>query len=141
MASPNVSHQLVVNEIAGRFDNFFKGKPCRSLTAPLDMRLLGFATKSEEDPNVVQPDVSVICDMDKVNDDNKYEGIPTLIVEVLSPSTRGKDMVTKLNLYMKSGASEFWVVDLEGKRIMQYFFRRKRYPEFNCFQSSIVQAF
>ncbi len=126
MTSPSFSHQLVVNEIAGHFYNFFKGKPCRSLTAPLDVRLFGFATKFEEDPNVVQPDLIVICDLDKVNADNKYEGIPALIVEVLSPSTKGKDLVTKLNLYMKSGVSEFWVVDLEGKRIMQYSFSKER---------------
>ncbi len=126
MTSPSFSHQLVVNEIAGHFYNFFKGKPCRSLTAPLDVRLFGFATKFEEDPNVVQPDLIVICDLDKVNADNKYEGIPALIVEVLSPSTKSKDLVTKLNLYMKSGVSEFWVVDLEGKRIMQYSFSKER---------------
>jgi Uma2 family endonuclease len=96
MASPSFNHQLVVNEIAWHFHNYFRGKSCRSLTAPFDVRLFGFATKFEEDPNVVQPDVIVICDTDKVSVDNKYEGIPTLVVEVLSPSTKAKDMVIKL---------------------------------------------
>jgi prevent-host-death family protein len=68
LASPSYKHQVVVNEISGHFYNYFKGKPCRSLTAPLDIRLFGYATKFEEDPNVVQPDVIVICDEDKVND-------------------------------------------------------------------------
>jgi len=126
LASPSFRHQIVVNEIAGSFYNFFKGKPCRSLTAPLDVRLFGFATKFEEDPNVVQPDLIVICDLDKVNADHKYEGVPSLVVEVLSPSTKGKDMAIKLNLYMKSGVSEFWIVDLEGKRIIQYSFSEER---------------
>jgi Uma2 family endonuclease len=99
-----------------------KGNPCRSLTAPLDVRLFGFAAKFEEDPNVVQPDVIVICDPDKVNQDNRYEGIPTLVVEVLSLSTKGKDMVVKLNLYMKSGVLEYWVVDPDNKNILQYSF-------------------
>jgi Uma2 family endonuclease len=106
LASPSFKHQIVVNEIAWHLYNYFRGKPCRSLTAPFDVRLFGFATKFEEDPNVVQPDVVVICDLDKVNESNKYEGIPTLVVEVLSPSTKGKDMVTKFNLYMKSGILE-----------------------------------
>ena len=122
LASPSFKHQIVVNEIAWHFNNYFRGKPCRSLTAPLDVRLFGFATKFEEDPNVVQPDVVVICDQDKVNESSKYEGIPTLVVEVLSPSTKGKDMVTKLNLYMKSGILEYWVVNLENKSILQYSF-------------------
>jgi Uma2 family endonuclease len=126
MASPGFNHQIVVNEIAGRFYNYFKGKPCRSLTAPLDIKLFGFATKFEEDPNVVQPDVIVICDPEKVNEDNKYEGIPTLVVEVLSPSTKGKDMVIKLNLYMKSGVMEYWVVDLDNRNIFQYSFSGER---------------
>jgi Uma2 family endonuclease len=126
MASPTLNHQIIVNEIAGHFYNYFRGKRSRPLTAPFDVKLFGFATKFEEDPNVVQPDVVVICDTDKVNEDNKYEGIPTLVVEVLSPSTKSKDMVVKLNLYMKSGISEYWVVDLETKNILQYCFSGER---------------
>lgn len=126
MASPSFSHQILVNEIAWHFHNFFRGKRCRSLTAPLDVRLFCFATKFEEDPNVVQPDIIVICDEDKVDEDNRYVGIPTLIVEVLSPSTKGKDMVAKLNLYMKSGVQEYWVIDLEGKSVIQYVFSQER---------------
>jgi len=126
LASPSFKHQIVVNEIAWHFNNYFRGKPCRSLTAPLDVRLFGFATKFEEDPNVVQPDVLVICDQDKVNESNKYEGIPTLVVEVLSPSTKGKDLAAKLNLYMKSGVPEYWVVNLENKSILQYSFSPAR---------------
>lgn len=126
LASPGFNHQVVTNEISVHFYNYFKGKPCRSLTAPLDVRLFGYATKFEEDPNVVQPDVLVICDEDKVNEDSKYEGIPTLVVEVLSPPTKGKDMVTKLSLYMKSGVSEYWIVDLHSKSIIQYSFSQER---------------
>jgi Uma2 family endonuclease len=126
LASPKVNHQMVVNEISWHFNNYFRGKKCRPLTAPLDVRLYGFATKFEEDPNVVQPDVVVICDLDKINADNKYEGVPTLVVEVLSPSTKGKDMVLKLNLYMKSGVAEYWVVDLEQKSLIQYAFSPER---------------
>jgi Uma2 family endonuclease len=126
LASPSFNHQVAVNEIAGIFYNYFKGKHCQSLTAPLDIRLFGFATKFEEDPNVVQPDIVVICDVDKVNDEGKYVGVPTLIVEVLSPSTKGKDIALKLNLYMKSGISEYWVVDLLNKTVMQYTFTKER---------------
>ncbi len=46
----------------------------------------------------------------------------------ISPATRGKDMATKLNLYMKSGVAEYWLVDLEAKSIIQYAFH-ERNPE------------
>lgn len=126
LASPSFSHQVVVSEIAARFYAYFNGKPCRSLTAPLDVRLFGYATRFEEDPNVVQPDIVVICDEDKVTADGKYEGLPTLIVEVLSPTTKGKDMATKLQLYMKSGVSEYWIVDPQGKSVLQHVFSPER---------------
>ena len=126
LASPSFKHQVAVSEIAWHFHNYFRDKACRSLTAPLDIRLFGFATKFEEDPNVVQPDIVVICDQEKVNTDGRYEGIPALVVEVLSPSTRGKDLAAKLNLYMKSGVREYWVVDLERKSIFQYIFSAER---------------
>ena len=125
LASPGFRHQMMVNEIAWHFNNYFKGHPCKSLTAPLDIRLFGIATKFEEDPNVVQPDVMVICDTNQVID-NRYEGVPTLIVEVLCPSTKGKDMAAKLQLYMKSGVCEYWIVDLESRSIMQYSFNEER---------------
>lgn len=125
LASPSYQHQVMVNEIFGQFYNYFRGKPCRALTAPFDVRLFGYATKFEEDPNVVQPDVLVICDHDKVQN-NKYEGVPTLIVEVLSPSTQSRDMVAKLHLYMRSGVSEYWVVDWENKKVYQYSFSPDR---------------
>lgn len=126
LASPGFRHQVVVNEISGHFYNYFKDKPCRSLTAPLDVRLFGFATRFEEDPNVVQPDVMVICDEEKISEDNKYEGVPTLVVEVLSPSTKGKDMAIKLHLYMRSGVLEYWIADPAQKMMTQYSFSDER---------------
>ncbi len=125
MASPGFTHQVVVNEIAWNFNNYFRESPCRSLTAPLDVKLFGYATKFEENPNVVQPDIIVICDENNVKE-NKYQGIPAMVVEVLSPTSKGKDLVLKLNLYMKSGILEYWVVDIENKSIMQYIFSRDR---------------
>ena len=58
--------------------------------------------KSEDNINVVQPDIVVICDTENIDDKRKYNGVPTLVVEVLSKSTRSKDMIIKLNLYMKT---------------------------------------
>jgi len=126
LSSPGYYHQVVVNEIAGQFYNFFKNRSCSSLTSPLDVKLSGYAIKFEEDPNVVQPDIMVICDEENISENNEYEGTPSLIVEVLSPSTKRKDQVLKLNLYMKSGVQEYWIVDLEKKIIFQYCFNQER---------------
>lgn len=126
LASPSFRHQVVVREILLRLCDYLGSNPCQALVAPLDIHLYGYATKFSEDPNVVQPDIVVICDPEKVADDGKYEGTPTLIVEVLSPSTRSKDQVIKLNLYMRSGVVEYWVVDPDHGTIWQYSFTPER---------------
>ncbi len=126
MSSPSFQHQLLVNEISWQLNNYFRDiKECISLTSPLDIKLSGYAPNFEENPNIVQPDLVVICDQENVNKD-KYEGTPSLIIEVLSPTTKSKDLVLKLNLYMKSGIKEYWIVDKEKKKIMQYIFTENR---------------
>ncbi|MBN2221364.1 MAG: Uma2 family endonuclease, partial [Vallitaleaceae bacterium] len=120
MASPSHRHQVAIREIFGQFYNFFGDKSCSTLTAPFDVRLKNDSPTFEEDPNVVQPDILVLCDEENIDEKGKYHGVPTLVVEVLSPSTRGKDMVKKLNLYMMSGVKEYWAVDLEEENFFVY---------------------
>lgn len=120
MASPNHAHQVAVREILVQFYNFFKGKTCSPLTAPFDVRLKNDSPKFEDDPNIVQPDILVLCDSENVDDKGRYHGVPTLLVEVLSPSTRGKDMIKKLSLYAFSGVQEYWVVDPDNGNIIVY---------------------
>ena len=127
LASPSFRHQVIVREVLLQLCNYLgENSPRQALTAPLDVHLHGYATKFSEDPNVVQPDIVVICDPEKVTAHGKYEGIPTLVVEVLSPSTRSKDLVTKLSLYMRSGIAEYWVVDPDNKTVWQYAFTPDR---------------
>lgn len=129
LASPSFQHQVIAGEVFGHLRDYFRNGPCQAVAAPLDIRLFGWATKFEEDPNVVQPDVVVICDPENVTDDGKYEGIPTLVVEILSPSTRGKDLTTKLELYRRSGIKEYWIADPKNKTVVQYSFDEEREPE------------
>ncbi|PKM94876.1 MAG: prevent-host-death protein [Firmicutes bacterium HGW-Firmicutes-1] len=125
MASPLFKHQVAVNEIFGHFYNWFKGKPCRPLTSPFDVKLFNNAKRFEDDPNVVQPDILVMCDEEKVTTEGKYEGTPTLVVEVLSKSTRSKDMVKKMNLFMNSNIKEYWLVDTEKELTYVYYFEER----------------
>lgn len=118
LSSLAYNHQVCVSELFVIFYNWFKGKKCRPLTAPFDVTLI----KSENNINVVQPDIIVICDPDKVNASGKYKGVPTLVVEVLSKSTRSKDMLKKLDLFMQTDVREYWIVDPDKREAHVYCF-------------------
>lgn len=100
--APSRKHQDIVVEISRQISNYLKDKPCRLYTAPFDVRL--------ESDTVVQPDLSVICDKNKL-DDKGCNGAPDVIIEILSPSTAAKDMKIKLALYERHGVKEYWVVE------------------------------
>lgn len=120
LSSPVYSHQVAVGEIIAALYNWFKGKKCRPLTSPFDVTLI----KGKDNINVVQPDIIVICDIDKIDASGKYQGVPTLTVEVLSRSTRRKDMLKKLELYMQTGVKEYWMVDPDKKEVSVYNFEK-----------------
>lgn len=63
-----------------------------------------------KEENVVQPDLCVICDENKI-DEKGCNGAPDLIIEVLSPSSSTMDLKDKRQLYQKTGVLEYWVVD------------------------------
>ena len=138
LSSPLFPHQVAVNEIFVQFYNFFKGKPCRPLTAPFDVKLYNEADKFEDDPNVVQPDILVICDPQMINAKGSYDGIPSLVVEVLSRSTKSKDMIIKSSLYMRSGVSEFWMVDTEIKTVTVYVFESRKLVENRTYKADDI---
>lgn len=99
--SPGFRHQDISAAITSALRAFLKGKPCRAVAAPMDVRL--------SDTDVVQPDVLVVCDSRKITETH-IEGAPDLVVEIASPSTSGHDRTLKLNLYAKHGVKEYWVV-------------------------------
>ena len=121
LASPFYPHQKAIKEIFGEFINWFRDKKCEPLAAPFDVTLF----KSEKNICVVQPDILVICDRDKIDKKGRYTGVPSLVVEVLSESTSSKDNVIKLNLYMSTGVKEYWIVNTESKEIYIYVFNGK----------------
>jgi prevent-host-death family protein len=116
LASPTFNHQRIVGELYVAFYNGFKGKPCTVMVSPFDVTLF----RSEDNPSVVQPDLLVMCDRHKVDAKGKYRGTPDLVVEVLSKSTRSKDMLVKLDLYMQTGIREYWVVNPFNEEIHVY---------------------
>lgn len=119
MTSPKTVHQQVLGDLHAIFYNWFKGKTCRPMLAPYDITL----RRHPEDKNIVQPDLMVICDLEeKLNEKNYYMGIPSLMIEILSESTRGKDSVKKLDLYMSTGVREYWIVNPFNKQVTVFLF-------------------
>jgi Uma2 family endonuclease len=114
MSSPTVNHQSAALEIGHQLKTQLKGKPCRPFIAPLDVRL--FYKADNSDTTIVQPDVMVVCDKNKI-DRGFIKGSPDFILEVLSDSTRRMDMFYKTNVYAKAGVKEYWILDVETKAL------------------------
>lgn len=120
--SPSILHQRIIGNLYVYLRQAFKGKSCDVLLAPLDVHLF---KPDFKDPDVVQPDLIVACDIDETSQDQRYMGVPTLVVEVLSPSTKRKDMVEKLRCYMLSGVQEYWIVDPINETVITYRFEER----------------
>lgn len=115
MASPRVSHQDILFEIGYQLKTYLKGKKCRAFIAPLDVKLSGEKDNKKEF-NVVQPDIMVVCDQNKITEKN-IQGAPDLAIEITSPNNPSHDKLVKLNLYQKFGVKEYWIVSLEEQII------------------------
>ena len=122
MATPSSRHQEISGELFRQLANFLEGKPCKVYPAPFGVRLFEQDGDRPEDVDtVVEPDISVICDRDKV-DARGCKGAPDLIVEILSPSTRRHDRLVKLDLYQRAGVREYWIVNPITKIVQTYCF-------------------
>ncbi|SFH15025.1 prevent-host-death family protein [Desulfotomaculum arcticum] len=119
LASPKTAHQIALTELFGVFYNWFQGKECTPLVAPYDITL----KRNPENINVVQPDIMVICDLEEKLDENDYyQGVPALVVEILSEGTRRKDLIKKLDLYMSCGVREYWIANPINREVTVYLF-------------------
>lgn len=107
--APTRRHQIAVLEIARQIANTLEGKPCRPYIAPFDVRLMQTDQADNQVNTVVQPDISVICDRNKL-DDKGARGAPDWIIEVLSPATASHDQIVKHALYERAGVREYWLV-------------------------------
>lgn len=122
LASPKTFHQTILSELHFIFYNWFQGKTCRPMLAPYDITL----KRNQENINVVQPDLMVICDLEEHLDDRDYYmGVPSLVVEILSESTRSKDLIKKLDLYMSTGIKEYWIINPINKEVGIYLFEEE----------------
>jgi len=131
-ASPTVKHAVAIRTFFGRAFNFLvkRKAKCKIYTAPFDV-LLPTAGETDNDKifNIVQPDICVVCDISKM-ESGVCVGAPDLIAEVLSPSTKKKDLGVKFNLYEKVGVKEYWIICPNSKTVTVYILQQnKKYDD------------
>ena len=124
LAAPDTEHQGISMILSAKLFNYFETKPCRPFAAPLDVRL--FYEEDDSDDTIVQPDLVVVCDSEKLGKEG-CRGAPDLVIEILSPSNTAMEMHRKLNLYRNAGVREYWVIDPENKIVEAYLLKNSRY--------------
>jgi Uma2 family endonuclease len=124
MAPPLRSHQGASGELFFQIRTFLTGKKCKVYSAPFAVRL--FPQKNKRDDTVFEPDIVVVCDLEKL-DDRGCNGPPDMVVEVVSPSSAKYDRVLKFRKYQKAGVREYWIVDPEIKTVQVCILENGRY--------------
>jgi len=138
--APSRKHQEISGQLHTLFNNYLKGKPCRVYAAPFDVRLPQMQESDEQISTVVQPDIVVVYDKNKL-DDRGCQGSPDLVVEITSPSTFQKDLKEKFNLYERAGILEYWIVYPEQNTLAVFHLTNEgKYsrPEVYTEQDSVV---
>ena len=137
LAAPSSAHQWVSMELAGQLHAYLKGKNCRVFAAPFDVRPFEKDGDLPEDVRtVVEPDLSVVCDLSKI-DSHGCKGAPDLIIEILSPSTARMDRFLKFDLYQRAGVREYWIVDPDTRTVQVYTLEEGRYHAAQIFNDTI----
>ncbi len=106
MAPPNFRHQKIVMELSAVIHRYIKEHKgnCEVLPAPFSVFL------NEDDRNYVEPDISVICDKNKLTEKG-CNGAPDWVIEIISPSDPQRDYDIKLFKYRSAGVREYWIVN------------------------------
>lgn len=117
MAPPSRIHQKIVSQLSRIIGNYIAehNGDCEVYPAPFSVNL------HADETTFVEPDISVICDKDKLSD-RGCEGAPDWIIEVVSPSSQKMDYLTKLFKYRTAGVKEYWIVNPMSKTVQIYSF-------------------
>ena len=124
--SPTRSHQEIVGELHRQMSNALLGKSCRVYVAPLDVRLPKSNEPDDLVDTVVQPDLFIVCDLNKA-DARGVRGAPDWLAEVLSPGTARHDKRVKLPVYERAGVREVWLIDPIDRTLTLYRLEGGRY--------------
>lgn len=122
MSRPSIDHQKILTNLSGELYQYFKGKTCKNFSE-IEIKL---------NNDILVPDISIICDFTK-SLDQRYDGAPTIAIEILSPSTMFNDFNIKSNKYMIAGVKEYWIVDHKSQTVIINDFVNKTMTTFEKF--------
>lgn len=133
MASPTAVHQKIVTSVLQQLENYVDRNEgvCVPFCAPLDVQLCG------DDTCMVQPDVLVLCEPERLLKNGRVYGAPDFVAEVLSESNRMYDLGLKLGEYARAGVREYWIIDPENREICAYDFEKGRLPKLYTFEDEV----
>jgi Uma2 family endonuclease len=117
--APGSIHQRITLRLGRRIGDYLDGKSCEAFIAPFDVRLPRRSENDKEIFTVLQPDVCVICDENKV-DEKGCVGAPDIIVEILSPGNNRKELQNKYDVYEEAGVLEYWIIQPVEKTFFKY---------------------
>ena len=126
MAPPSTRHQRLVHFFDREIGNYIQSHEgeCEVLPAPFAVFL------NKDDKNYVEPDISIICDKDKITDKGCH-GAPDWIIEIISPGNKEMDYFKKLFKYQTAGVREYWIVDPIKEMVMVYRFEKETMEEYS----------
>ncbi|WP_455190527.1 Uma2 family endonuclease [Eubacterium ramulus] len=130
MAPPSRYHQKIAGKLFTIISQYIDSKhgSCEPYIAPFAVFL------NENDKNYVEPDISIICDKNKLTDSGCV-GAPDWIIEIVSPSSRRMDYFTKLFKYRSAGVREYWIVDPSKNRVTVWNFENDDNNEYTLSDS------
>ena len=126
MATPTRTHQRISMALSRMIGNYIesRGGDCEIYAAPFGV----FLTNDEK--NYYEPDISVICDISKL-DEKGCHGAPDWIIEIVSPGNKTMDYFKKLFRYQAAGVREYWIVDPTRELVMVYRFEKEIMEEYS----------
>lgn len=132
MAPPNTIHQRISHLLEWKIENYIKAKKgeCEVFAAPFAVFL------NQDDQNYVEPDISVICDKDKLNEKG-CNGAPDWVIEITSPSDAQRDYGIKLFKYRTVGVREYWIVNPLKSTVTVYDFENEKGTNQYIFEDDI----
>lgn len=108
--APGSRHQRVSMNLSRMISSFLLESPCEPFASPIDVLFPRNEQDDESVDTVLQPDLIVVCDPEKITKRN-VRGAPDLVIEILSESTTAHDLVRKFEIYERAGVKEYWIID------------------------------
>lgn len=127
--APGIRHQQISRKLFLDVGNYLSNSSCQVFSAPFDVALLDKEKSTPKDKiyTIVQPDICVVCDREKLADKQKCMGAPDFIIEILSPGNSNKEINLKYDLYEEAGVKEYWLVSPEQRMVNVYYLDKGKF--------------